>query len=134
MADTKMFPVDSNFDMEKMVRELTEMYQAKGFNVTVMQIGTGVSINFEKDNDGIKKFIGLALCIKANITINDDRMIINFTDAEWMGKIMGGAIGFFLCLVPAFIAGYGAMQQFELPKKIGNDIQILIVGGAKPFV
>ena len=126
MAETKMFPVSPNFNMEDMVSKITQMYQAKGFVVTVMPMGaTGVSIDFRKDDDGIKKYIGLALGIKANIMLQNDNLVINFTDEEWTGKIIGLAIGWFLCCIPFIIAGIGCLHQLEFPKPLGNDIQII---------
>lgn len=143
MADTKMIPVNPDFDMVDLVTKLTQMYQAQGFEVSAIQAGTGVSIKFSKDDDGVKKFVGLALGITANISMGDNNtlsnsssskaLIINFSGAEWLGKIVGLAIGWVLCLIPFVIAGYGAIKQSELPKKIGNDIQTLVVGGTVPF-
>ena len=134
MADTKIIPISADFDLKNMVAKLTQTYQAKGFDVTAMQLGTGISIDFKKDDDGIKKFIGLALAIKANITLNENTMMINFTDAEWMGKIIALGIGWLLCLVPAFLGGYGAVKQLELPKTIGNDIQMIVGGGPQAYL
>lgn len=126
MADTKMIPINSDFNMENMVSKLTQMYQSKGFDVVTTKIGSGVSIKLSKDDDGIKKFVGLALGVTANITINDNSLIINFTDAEWVGKIIGICVGWFVCLIPAIIAVYGVVKQSEFPKTVTNDIQMLI--------
>ncbi len=126
MADTKMIPINSNFNMDNMVSKFTQMYQAKGFDVVTTKMGSGVSIKLSKDDDGIKKFVGLALGVTANITINDNSLIINFTDAEWVGKIIGICVGCIVCLFPALIAVYGVIKQSEFPKTITNDIQMLI--------
>ncbi|MCL2003968.1 MAG: hypothetical protein FWG72_08200 [Oscillospiraceae bacterium] len=125
MADTKTFPIGPNFNMNEMVAKLTQLYQSKGFQVSQIQIGTSVTLTFDKDTDGIKKFVGLGLGIKANISINNNALIVNFSDAEWTGKIIGLAVGWVLCLIPFLLACYGAVQQSDLPKKIGNDIQML---------
>lgn len=129
MADTKMIPIGDDFDLHSMVEELLQTYRGKGFDVQAMQMGNGVSITFSKDDDGIKKFVGLALGIKANITINKNTLMINFSDAEWTGKIIAIAVGWFLCLVPAAIGVYGVVKQSELPKTIANDIQMVVGGG-----
>lgn len=133
MADTKMIPIPENFDFHKMVEQLLQTYRGKGFDVQAMQMGEGVSITFSKDDDdGIKKYVGLALGIKANISINDNTLIVNFSDAEWTGKIIALAVGWFLCFIPFAIGIYGALKQSELPKTITNDIQMLV--GGKSFV
>ena len=132
MADTKMIPITEDFDLHKMIEQLVQTYRGNGFDVQAMQMGDGVSITFSKDNDGIKKFVGLALGIKANISINNSTLMVNFSDAEWTGKIIAMAVGWFLCLIPFIIGIYGALKQSELPKTITNDIQMLI--GGKSFV
>lgn len=135
MADTKMFPIGENFDFNGMVEEIQQTYQAKGFDVSAMQMGQGVSITFAKDDDGIKKFVGLGLAVTANISINNNNLVINFTDAEWMGKLIALGAGLLLsalCVGIAllFTGGYGVVKQLDLPKMIGKDIQMIANGGA----
>lgn len=126
MADTKMIPINSDFNMDNMVSKFTQMYKAKGFDVVSTKMGSGVSIKISKDDDGIKKFVGLALGVTANITVSDNALMINFTDAEWVGKIIGICVGWFVCLIPAIIAVYGVIKQVEFPKTVANDIQMII--------
>ena len=133
MAETKMLPIGPDFNMNELVGRLTQKYQAQGFDVVPMQMGDSVSIKFSKDNDGIKKFVGLCLEVTANLSVNNGQLIINFTDAEWTGKIIGLAVGWFLCLIPFLIAIYGAVKQSEFPKTITNDIRALMSGGSAPF-
>ena len=128
MTDTKIFPLPPNFDMDEMIQQITQMYQAKGFTVMAMPMGTGAVIDFRKDDGGITKYLGLALGVKANIMVQNGNMIINFSDAEWTGKIVGLVIGWVFCLIPFIIALIGSFRQLELPNSIGNDIQ-MIVGG-----
>lgn len=132
MADSRMIPIGPGFDMQAMISQVVQMYQAKGFTVSVMAFGGGVSIDFRKDDEGIKKYVGLALGIKANITVSNGTMMVDFTDAEWTGKIVGMAVGWFLCLIPFIIALVGCFKQSELPKTIANDIQMVVSGGAAP--
>lgn len=133
MAETKMIQVDENFDLAALVEKLKQTYQAKGFNVSALKAGNGVSITFSKDDEGIKKFVGMAQVITANISMNDRTMLINFTDAEWMGKIVGFLIGWFLCWIPWIFVGMGGYKQMELPKTIVKDIQMNFSGGPIPF-
>lgn len=132
MADSRIIPIAPGFDMQAMVAQLTQMYQAKGFTVSVMGFGGGVSMDFRKDDDGIKKYVGMALGVKANITLNGGALMVDFTDAEWTGKIVGLAVGWFLCLVPFIIALVGCFKQSEFPKTIANDIAMIAGGGAPP--
>jgi len=126
LASTKMFPVTANFNMDNMIQKITQMYQAKGFTVMAMPLGTsGASIDFRKNDGGISKYVGLALGIKANIMLQNGTMVINFTDAEWTGKIVGLAIGWIFCFIPFIIAIIGCVQQLDFPNKLGNDIQMI---------
>lgn len=127
MADTKIIPISANFDMNDLVGRFTEMYQAQGFEVMTTQSANTATIKLSKDNDGIKKFAGLALEVTANISVHNDKLMINFSDAEWLGKIIGLAVGWFLCLVPFCTAVYGSVKQSEFPKKIANDIQMIMM-------
>lgn len=133
MADSKMLPIGPDFHMDETVKKIVEMYRAKGFDVTPVQLGSSVSIKFSKDEDGVKKFIGLGLEITANFSLSENMLMISFSDAEWTGKIIGLAVGWFFCLIPMFIAGYGCAKQSELPKTIANDVQMLLAGGTIPF-
>lgn len=134
MADTKMFQVNEGFDLNAMVGKLIQVYQGKGFQVTAMSMGNGVSIKFSKDGSGIKKYIGLAAEITANITMNGgNTLMVNFTDSEWTGKIVGFIIGWFLCWIPCVTAIIGAIKQVNMPKEISTDIQMLASGGPTPF-
>ena len=127
MADTKIVAIRPDFNMNDLVNRLTQLYRQKGFEVTPMQIGNGISIQLSKDNSGIKKFVGLALGVTVNITVNEsaNALYLTFTDAEWTGKIVGLAVGWFLCLIPFCIAIYGCVKQSEFPNEITNDIRML---------
>ena len=133
MADTRMFPAPPNFNMEETVKKVTQMYQAKGFTVMAMPMGAGALIDFRKNDGGIQKIMGLALGVKANIMLQDNNVIVNFSDAEWTGKIIGLAIGWILCLIPFITSIVGCVQQSGLPKSIGNDIQMIAGNGTNPY-
>ena len=126
MADTRMFPVPPKFNMDYLIQKITQMYQAKGFTVMAMPMGTGASIDFRKNDGGFHKYIGLALGIRATIMVQGDSIIINFSDDEWTGKIVGLALGWVLCFIPFVTAIIGIVRQLELPKSIGNDIQLIV--------
>jgi len=120
-----IFPVGPHFNMQNVVTQVVQMYQAKGFSVTVLPMGPAVQIDFRKGDDGITKYAGLALGVKANLTFQAGNMVINFTDQEWTGKIVGLAVGWILCLIPFITSIVGCVQQSSLPKSIGTDIQML---------
>jgi len=132
MAATTMFPISPNFNMQELITKITQMYQAKGFTVMAMPMGSGASIDFRKDDGGIKKYVGLALGVKANMMIQGETLIVNYSDAEWTGKIVGFIIGWFMCWIPCITAIIGSLKQSDLPKQIGTDLQMLAGGAATP--
>ena len=123
MANTRVFPIPPNFNLQEMASAVAQIYQTKGFTVTVMPISSGVVMDFQKGSEGITKYIGLALSIRANIMLQNGNVIADFVDAEWTGKLIGYFIGSFCCGITTITAIIGCLQQVDLPKSIGNDIQ-----------
>lgn len=121
MAQSTMVNVGPNFDMNMFAQRLAETYQAKGFTVQVADLGNCVSIVFDKGTGGINMLLGLGLGITANCTVNNETMIINYTDGDWTGKVIGIVVGWLLCFVPFICAIIGSVRQTSLPKNIGND-------------
>jgi len=116
--------------MDATVSQLQQIYSGKGFYVTAIPFNSGVTVEFSKDDSGFKKWIGLGLGIRANLSISNGYLYITFTDAEWTGKIVAIAVGWFMCLVPLITGIVGAVAQSDLPKTIANDIQMLVMGNA----
>lgn len=69
--------------------------------------------------------LGMGLGIKATISIKGNLLTVIYSDAEWTGKIIGLAVGWFICLVPFITAIIGSVNQNNLPKQINNDITML---------
>lgn len=123
---SNMISIKPGFDMEAMITKLVSMYQSKGYSVVANFFSENAMVTFEKNGDGIKKFVGLTEGIKANFSINNNALIINFTEAEWNSKIIGFVVGFFLCWIPWIPAIIGTCKQTQLPKNIANDVQMLV--------
>lgn len=124
MADI-MFNVGPNFNMYAFTEQLAGKYRAEGYSVTVAYLNGSVVMGFDKGTGGINMVLGLGEGIKANIALNGNVLMISFIDAEWTGKIIGLTIGWFLCVIPAVTAIIGAVNQSQLPKKIGQDAQMI---------
>lgn len=129
MADMRTIPVTSDLDMDELVTKLAQKFKAQGFVVSAMKVGESYTVKLSKDDDGIKKYVGLALGITVTLSRNGETLVLDFTDAEWTGKIVGAIIGWALCFIPLILAAIGALKQLELPNTITNEARIIASGG-----
>lgn len=126
MADSVMLNIGPNFDFNAFADRLAQMYAAQGFAVSVTDINNAKVIKFEKETGGINTVLGLGVGITATCSIYNGVLQIMYTDAEWNSKIIGGLIGWFVCLVPLITAIIGAVRQIDLPKNIGRDAGMIV--------
>lgn len=133
VADNQMFQVSPDFDLQPIVAELARMYQAQGMSVNVAAIGQGFAVDFNNGNEGFNKYIGLGANIRANLIINNGVLYVNYTDADWSGKIVAFFIGWLLCWIPWVTCAVGIFKQLDLPNKIGNDIFMLVNRGGNSY-
>ena len=129
MANNFMCNIEENFDIQAMVNELVQQYQAKGFNVRVLTMKNGVKVTFDKKCGGINMLLGLGQGITATCMVQGkekDLLSVTFSDGDWLGKIIGLIAGWFLCMIPFITALIGVFKQLSLPKDISNDIQMIV--------
>lgn len=126
MANTLMLNVPQGFDITAMGERLRETYQAKGFNVNLMTMNNCVKLQFDKNCGGINMLLGLGKGITATCTAQGDSLIVNYSDGDWTGKIIGLCVGWFLCFIPFITAIVGCVGQNSLPKDINNDITMIV--------
>ncbi len=125
MADTVYFNVAPNFDLHMFAGQLAEKYRMEGFNVSVADFSNAVVITFDKNTGGINMLLGLGQGIKATCMVAEGVLSINFSDADWTGKIIGLCVGWFICFIPFITAIIGCVKQSQLPKNIGNDAMMI---------
>lgn len=128
MADNVMFNVKPEFNEAEFCEKLAETYRAKGYTVNVTALNGSYVISVEKDLGGINTVLGMGEGIKVNVIRNGDVVNVNFTDAEWVSKIIAVCIGWFLgwtviCLAAMVTGIIGVTKQLSLPKSIGTDAQ-----------
>ena len=124
-----MLNISENFDLESAVSEIAEMYQGKGYTVRVLKMKNGSKITVEKGVGGINMLLGLGQGITATCMVNGknkDMLSVNFSDGDWMGKIIGFATGWILCFIPIITAIIGVLRQTGLQKDLANDIQSIV--------
>ncbi len=119
--------IPENFDLTVLADTLTQQYQMKGYVVRTVNMGGSVQIIFDKKTGGINNLLGMGEGITATCSIqgkNQEMLSVNFSNADWTGKIVGLVVGWFLCLVPFITAIIGTTRQLALPKDIANSIRI----------
>lgn len=129
MAKSFMLNVSENFNLETFAEEFVENYQGKGYNVRKMKMKNGVKLTVEKGVGGINTLLGMGQGITATCTIHGkekDSLSVNLSDGDWMGKIIGLAVGWLLCLIPFITSIVGIIRQTSLEKSVSDDIQMLI--------
>ena len=126
MADTMVYIISDGFDLKKTVEMLSSRYESKGFTVDAVCFENCASIRFGKNDNGIKKLLGMALSIRAELSVKRGKLTVDFLDGEWIGKAIGCGVGWFLCCIPLCTAGYGIVKQINLSRKIDRDIRRII--------
>ncbi len=127
MADTLMMNVPENFDLAAMAEQVREEFQMKGFMVAVMKMKNSVRIKFDRKCGGINMLLGLGQGITATCMIqNGDNLVVNYSDGDWTGKIIGLIAGWFLCWIPCITAIIGCVKQSSLPKNINDSIMMAV--------
>lgn len=126
MAKSLMINVPQGFSVEGMCESLRDMYQAKGFSVNIMTMNNAVRMQFDKGCGGINMILGMGKGITATCVHQNNNLIVNYSDEEWTGKIIGLCIGWVLCFIPFITAIIGCINQSSLSKDISNDITMIV--------
>ncbi len=129
MANDFTLNISEHFDLDQLADEITQQYQAKGFQVRPMKMKNSIKLVFDKKTGGINNLLGLGQGITATCAIqgkNQDMLSVTFSDGDWTGKIVGLVVGWCLCFIPFITAIIGILKQISLPKDISNDMQMII--------
>lgn len=129
MQENNYFNVGQNFDLNGLVEALVRSFTVEGFRVEPRPMTSGASVTFKKNTSGFKKMLGLSCVITANLSINNQGMLLlSFSDPEWGSKAFALAVGWFLFWIPFATGLYGLYKQSELPKEITNKVDAVISG------
>lgn len=129
MADNFTINVNENFDMDRLCAQLQNNFRSKGFSVTAARISTNAcQIVLDKGCGGINMLLGMGEGITANCTLNGNCLYVTYSDGDWTGKIIGLAVGWILCFIPFITAIIGCVNQSGLPKKVNNEVAMIVAG------
>ncbi len=125
MANNLIVNVSPTFNLGSFSEQLANIYRQKGYNANVVYLNGNTVITIEKDLGGINTVLGLGQGIKVNCAQSGNLLTVSYFDEEWTSKIIGIAIGWFLCFIPLITGAVGAYQQYSLPNNISNDARML---------
>ncbi|MGN0557310.1 MAG: hypothetical protein ACI4IV_05630 [Acutalibacteraceae bacterium] len=128
MANNVMMNVKPDFRMDLFANQLADTYRSKGYMVNVANMNGTCMITFDKGTGGINTLLGMGKGIKATCMMVNDTLSINFSDADWTGKIIACVVGWFLCFIPIITGIIGIAGQLGLPKEIANDATMIASG------
>ncbi len=122
-----MTNVSEGFNLQQMGEDLRDMYQAKGYTVHLAKMKNGLRIRIEKGCGGANMLLGLGEGITATCMLqNNDSLIVNYSEGDWTGKIIGLTVGWFVCLIPAITSVVGCIKQSSFSNKISQEIMMLV--------
>lgn len=125
MANTFMTNVPDAFTLGYLGQELTKAFQQKGYIVTTALSGTdNLRVRLEKNCGGINLLMGLGKGITASCSLQNNTLVVNYLEGDWIGKIIGLAVGWILCFIPFITAIIGCIQQVGLPNEINMESQL----------
>ena len=75
-----------------------------------------------KNCGGINLLMGLGKGITASCSLQNNTLVVNYLEGDWIGKIIGLAVGWILCFIPFITAIIGCIQQVGLPNEINMEI------------
>lgn len=124
MADQFKISVPEYFYISELKNELVNKYEKEGYNVDVLDESvSSFSVKIEKDMGGFLQYLGLAKAITVNVEIEGEKIVVDFVNPEWTGKIVALVVGFCLLLVPFITGIIGTIEQTNFPKEIGDNIR-----------
>ncbi len=131
MANSFMVNVPEEMSPERLAKELAEVYGQRGFSVNVTKIHNSMVLTFDKGCGGINMVLGMGVGIRATMTVKDGVLTVNYSDGDWIGKIIAFAVFFFfgwtlIGMVPLVTGIIGTVNQSGITGKINNDITTLV--------
>lgn len=120
--------VNDSFTLDEFAEKMKNLYHGKGYDVIVTSSnGNSMSLVIQKDNDGVKNYIGLGTQEELNLSVvqssSDKTLNISFNDGCMTMRVIDIAVGWFVCFVPFFTGIMGFVNQSNFQKSLQDDIR-----------
>ena len=125
MADNTLINVSDAFDMKVFAGALCDSFRMRGYEANFVINQENATVTIEKNTGGINMILGLGESITVSCIKNNDILSLSFTEEEWIWKIIGLAVGWFLCFIPLITSLVGIVNQTKLPKTIASEARLI---------
>lgn len=131
MADSRVFRQVEGVNVADIAREV-EFYlrNNKGMVSETIEAPNGYLVQAKQD-DKIKKFVGMGLATHVQIIPTGDIITVNVGEAKWADKAGAAAAGVLIFYPLLITAGIGAWQQRKLPEEIFDVVERFISSGGR---
>lgn len=131
MAGFTQVAIAPGTTLDSVIAIASQSLSNQGFEVRSQILGpSSAELFVSKDNDGIKKIVGMGIDCHSTITLVAPGQLSVTTDSTWTNKIVAMAVGWFFCWIPFITGIIGCIGQSDLPKKITTALSL---AGANSF-
>ncbi len=122
----QMIPVSENFNLDAFCEKLSDEFRSKGYNVVLSPAvnGTMRQVTIEKDNEGIKNFVGLGTQEEITFSHSNNTLIANYNDGCQTMRFVSIGIGWFLCFIPFITGIIGLSNHSNFLKNVQNSVMM----------
>lgn len=123
---SQMIPVSANFNMDAFCEKLVDEYRAMGYNVVPSMSTNGQmrQITIEKDDEGIKNFLGLGIQETVTFNYSNGSLVATYEDGSQTMRFIALAVGWFLCLIPFITGLVGFSNHSSFLKKLQTSVMM----------
>ena len=130
MATPIAFALTPDFDLQNVVGQLGVVFQRKGYTIRSYPLGAGACLELERHKGGLNAVLGRCEGLKVNFMPGATMLNVSFSDEEWADKAIAFVVGWFTCWIPWIFAGMGVYSQYKLPRKVENELRIIMGSGS----
>jgi len=135
MADSKIFKLTSDIDIEKIGQAIQNwLREKKQLHTEGMHTSEGYLVQ-AKQEDSWKKIVGMDTAIQVQIfNAGENQIMVNVGSGKWIDKAGAATIGMVAFAPLAVTAAIGAWNQKKLPEELFEYVEQFILSGGKSVI